>query len=150
MQSYHIEKQGAVAHTATDNMADTHAAPAVAKLIFDGSQAATRFQSKQAAAGSGNTNRPAAVGCVCYRYNACGDCCSGAAAGAARRIIRIPRITGCAVCNGLCGQCKAELWCIGLAQNDQSGIKIFLHNGSVLCRDKSLVEAASVTLEEAG
>ena len=33
-------------------------------------------------------------------------------------IIRIPRITGCAVCNWLCGQCKAELWCIRFAQND--------------------------------
>ena len=119
-----VERGGAVAHAARDDMRDREARPALAAIGTHRRTAACRFQPEEAAGGGRNADRAAAVAGIGERQNAGGHRRGRAARRTAGGMVEVPGIARRAIEPRLGRAGEAEFGRVGLAEDDEAGLQV--------------------------
>jgi len=121
-----IERGGAVAHAARDDMRDREARPAFAAIGTHRRAAACRFQPEEAAGGGRNADRAAAVAGIGERQDAGRNRRRRAARRTAGGMVEVPGIARRAIEPRLGCAGEAEFGRIALAEDDEAGLQVAL------------------------
>ena len=125
-------------------MPASHAFQGFPQIGAGGCTGAGGFQAKEAAVGCRDSDGAATIGGVGDGHHASRHGGSGPATGATRAAAEIPGVAGRTVQYRFCGSAQAELRRIGLAQDDQAGGAVTLHQGTIMTGHETAKEPTTV------